>query len=336
MPCLSPNSILNPRYKKFDKITFFKYCRDVIGLENCIAIESFPIVRKLGDNFVNDFGYKLVPPDFYLQIPCGTCLYCLKRKRSEWSLRLIYEILSHTESTFVTLTFDDFYLEKFKDDYKKPIKLYIDRLRKKIGFRPRYFFISEYGEDDRYTRRFHFHGIIFGTSREILSYSVQRSLWKYGIADTGYVDFRTANYLTKYMLKMQNNEKPILMCSNGIGASFLNNSNVTLKYLNNYDPINVVYFYGRYYPLPSYYKRKMFDDDMKVDILIKRMNSEFKYEQQFLGNTYLNPREYVNVRNDYYRSTLARGTSKQKPLKEVISILPNYSFDVKTFKTILF
>ena len=235
MPCLNPSSILNPRYKKFDTQTFLRWCRDVIGWENCIAIESFPIVRKRGDDYVKDEAYKLVPPDYYLQIPCGTCLYCLKRKRNEWSLRLQYEVLDHSASTFVTLTFDDYHLDKFKDDYKKPLKLYIDRLRKKIGYRPRYFFISEYGEDDRYTNRLHFHGIIFGTSADSLSYSVQRKLWKYGIADTGWVDLRTANYLTKYMLKMQNDKKPILMCSNGIGKSFLNRQDITQKYLNNYD-----------------------------------------------------------------------------------------------------
>lgn len=270
-----------------------EYCRSTIGLEYCV--------------FHPEEG--LIPPDFWIQIPCGTCFACLKRKRQEWSFRLIQEIFEHSENSFVTLTFDDEHLAKFADDYKRPLKLYVDRLRKRLGFRPRYWFISELGEENG---RFHIHGIIFGTSKDAIPYSLMRSLWPYGRSDYGWVNCRTCNYLTKYLLKFQGDFKPFIMCSNGIGASYL--SKKPLDYfVNGFDVRSYAEFMGVKYPLSVYYKSKIFTDDLKVCFMLNRVMEHKQFSAFLNGKEYKDKYLYQNARNSYFQKTLKLGLSK--PLK---------------------
>lgn len=304
--------------------TYKDYITNVIGLDNCIYVKD------------DDGVIRPRAPDHFITIPCGTCFYCLKRKRQEWSLRLMYEILDHKENSFVTLTFDDFNLDRFKSDYKRPLKLYIDRLRKKIGYRPRYFFISELGEENN---RFHFHGILFGTSKETLSYNVQNSLWTYGRSSAGWVNFKTANYLTKYIVKMQNDEKPILMCSNGIGQAFFRISQ-TEKYYNNGQGRFLISVFGKFYPMPNYYKNKIFDDAMKLDFMLNRMNS-ISDLPTFMGRTYHSYLEYLRVIDSYYRKSLKVGSSRPKRYSKPDNLLRyqykfNTEFNTLTNGTIYF
>lgn len=154
MACLRPITIPNPRYKKLLKTPskFFDYLKNTLGLEHCFYNETDKTLP---------FG--LLPIDFKISVPCGKCAECRKSKRLAWSHRLAVETMQHKESTFLTLTLDDKFLDEFKDTPKVPLMRFIDRLRKHLGYRPKYFFVSELGEK---TRRLHFHGVIFGTSRK--------------------------------------------------------------------------------------------------------------------------------------------------------------------------
>lgn len=278
------------------------YCVDVIGPQYCD-------VRS---------DYEVYPPDYYIKVPCGTCFSCLKRKRLEWSFRLLQEIRQHKESTFVTLTFSNEYLEEFKDNPKRPLMLYIDRLRKALGYRPRYWFISELGDDDKYTGRLHFHGIFFGTSRKTLNFHLQRNKWKYGNVWLGYVNFKTANYVTKYMLKFQKDYKPIMLLSNGIGLSYI--SKRSLDYhLNNFDPRMYCVFLGQKYPLSNYYKTKLFDEHIKLCFMINRYFDNSPKEYYLNGFKFTDARLYENYRKSYYNDSLRCGTSLPiKPRKSLI------------------
>lgn len=281
-----------------------EYAAHTVGLEYCILCPD-----QIGKKVTVPYWH---PPDFYLEVPCGKCSECRKKKRQGWSFRLIQEILCHQENSFVTLTFENKYLDEFKCDYKKPLKLYIDRLRKYLGFRPRYWFISELGEDND---RFHFHGIFFGTSREKFDYFTQRSKWKYGyVWIGGYCNIKTASYITKYMLKQQKDHKPIIMCSNGIGASWCTDKNKDWL-LNGFDLRPFTIFNGLKYAVSPYISRKLLTDDERLCLMLNRFTSKPEERKYYVkGMEFNDYRSYVRHRDIYYKDTLNRGTSL--PLKK--------------------
>lgn len=286
------------------------YCCDVIGVEHCKIVSD----------------YEVYPPDYYIQIPCGTCYHCLQNKRRYWVLRLLVEIEQHKENTFVTLTFDDENLAKFKGDYKRPLKLYVDRLRKALGYRPRYWFISELGDEEKFTGRFHIHGIFFGTSKEKLSYALQRIKWTYGISYFGRVQFKTAYYLTKYLLKQQPKDdyKPFIMCSHGIGLAYVNKDRFE-KLVNGLDFQSWLEFHGRKFPISPYYKSKFMSDELS---LIRMINNSkiVKRDWNFRNIEYLDELSYLKANYAYYQQTLNDGLSeKPKERKHV-----NHQIGVKS------
>lgn len=293
MSCLKPILLKNPRYKKQSKEEFDEYRKNVIGEHNLV----------FNDNpYIGSIGFK--PPDYYIKVPCGKCLECKKKKRLSWSLRLMHECRSHKESTFLTLTLDNEYLVEFKDDPKRPLKLYIDRLRKHLGYRPKYFFVNEYGEEND---RLHYHGVIFGTDKEKLPFDLLRGKWPYGISWLGsFCNYKTANYITKYMLKYSGDKKPFIMCSNGIGESYVTKPGCLEKHLNNFDYRPYVHENNAFYPLPKYYVDKLFTDELKVCLMLNRTKQDKYYLR---GKEYRSEYEYLKARDRWYKDTLRLGMS---------------------------
>ena len=302
MPCLRPKTIKNPRYKEGGWQKRQIYCRDYFGYNNSI-------LKKEPDG-----SFSWYPPDYYISVPCGRCVECRRKSRNAWAFRLMTEVNAFKSShcTFITLTLDNEHLNKFKDDPKTPLKLYIDRLRKHLGYRPRYFFVSELGEEND---RLHYHGILFGTPPKSLPYEIQRKKWNYGFAWTGWCDYKTCNYIVKYMLKYKGSYKPFIMCSNGIGASYLDNG-VFEKHLNNFDPKLVVKKNGYYYPLHRYYVNKLFNDELKAIFLVNRLNDSTPFERKFRGTTFTDEFTYQNALDQFYTWSLSLGLSveEDKPL----------------------
>lgn len=291
MACLRPIQIRNKRYQKLLQTPsqYFAYLKETIGYQNCIINTTDP-----------KEPYYL-PPDYYINVPCGKCAECRKHKRLSWSFRLMQEQKQYKSSAFLTLTLDDKSLKRFAKNPDKPIKLFIDRLRKHLGFRPRYFFVSEYGET---TDRLHFHGIIFGTDRKSLPFDLLRGKWQYGhvwIAE--FCDFRTANYITKYMLKDSNGKKPILLCSNGIGLRYVTPI-TTNTFINNFDFKTTVQVGRTFYPLHRYYQDKMLNDDLR---LCRMLNARFGIQKPnlvFNKIQYNSQYEYLKARSEWYDFTL--------------------------------
>lgn len=308
MACLSPSRIKNRRYAKMSKRELQEYSLSRFGN---YAIRCTENIYEYGGK--TRYSSVILPPDYYIEIPCGICFDCLKRKRNEWCVRLLYEIDAHKQNSFVTLTFDDEYLEKFKDDYKRPLKLYIDRLRKALGYRPRYWFIPEKGDEVKYSGRFHYHGIFFGTSREDMNFALMREQWMYGHSWIGYVNPKTASYCTKYLLKFQNDFKPFILCSNGIGKTYLKSrKDIENWHTNNYEPRMYIERYGRKYPMSQYYKRKIFGEENLFCLSLNRLTSFVKFEKKVKGVSYYSQDMYEIARNNYYLLTLKLGLSQPK------------------------
>lgn len=96
--------------------------------------------------------------------PCGCCLPCRINRARVWTHRIMLENRSHTESCFVTLTYDEEHVPRDKQGRlvlkKTDVQKYLKRLRRKLRDQKiRYLAIGEYG--DRYGRP-HYHLIIYG------------------------------------------------------------------------------------------------------------------------------------------------------------------------------
>lgn len=159
--------------------------------------------------------------DLEFRVPCGKCLPCQKKRRSEWSLRLEHEYLFSDSAFFITLTYNDFHIPRTKEGYqtlhKKHLQNYIKRLRndhvkyvskyfkcskKDVKHKAkslRYYAVGEYGSK---TRRPHYHLILF--NMDIANLASLTNQWKAGFADVGTVTSASINYVTKYMFKQFN------------------------------------------------------------------------------------------------------------------------------------
>jgi hypothetical protein len=156
--------------------------------------------------------------DLDFRVPCGKCLQCLKKRRSDWTLRLEHEYLDSDSAYFITLTYNDIYLPRTKQGYptleKKHVQDYIKRLRnshvayvvRELGHKKcevknvskpiRYFAVGEYGSK---TRRPHYHILLF--NMDIANTDPIGTKWKFGHVDCGTVTGSSINYTTKYMFK---------------------------------------------------------------------------------------------------------------------------------------
>lgn len=179
-----------------------------------------PLTIRNPTKVVNTDGGQLLR----LQVPCNKCAECLQAKRNEWYIRTHYEV-ERTLSLggyvyFDTLTYNDDNLPKlshFLDIAKYGIsdfscfnlqhfKAFIKRLRRKIAYHCgvksnafRYFLTSEYGEDDRYTHRPHYH-ILFFVNCGILPMLFSQFVadcWQYGRTD-GY-PFKPWSYVQQHI-----------------------------------------------------------------------------------------------------------------------------------------
>ena len=189
--------------------------------------------------------------DIEFRIPCGKCLNCKKKRRSDWSLRLEHEYLYSDSALFITLTYNDASIPRNRGIAtlnKKDLQDYIKRLRnshvayvsRELGIRKsevknhskqiRYYAVGEYGSK---TNRPHYHILLFNF--DIANLKPIEAQWKntqtghpLGFVDIGKVSSASINYTTKYMFKQWGKkdlrQRPFTNMSRRpmIGTGFLN------------------------------------------------------------------------------------------------------------------
>lgn len=149
-----------------------------------------------------------------LSLPCGQCVGCRLERSRQWAIRCVHEAQMHDRNAFITLTFDDYHLNR----REKPLSLdksefqrFMKRLRKRLDTRRiKYFHCGEYGS---VYGRPHYHACIFGhdfPDRELWSIrndvplyrsKVLEELWPYGFSTVGDVTFQSAAYVARYVMK---------------------------------------------------------------------------------------------------------------------------------------
>ncbi len=144
-----------------------------------------------------------------MTVPCGQCIGCRLERSRQWAVRCMHESSLHSDTSFVTLTYDDEHLPRFgsllMDDWQKFFK----RLRKRVG-KVRFFGCGEYGEQ---FGRPHYHACLFGVDfpdkvlwstrggHDCFRSPLLESIWTYGQSEIGSLTFESAAYVARYCVK---------------------------------------------------------------------------------------------------------------------------------------
>lgn len=263
----------------------------------------------------------------YLKVPCGKCVECRKARYRAWRTRIWHEYTygRHKNAVFVTLTFDDPSLEKFRSiGYDKAIVAFQDRIRKTFGKGVKYFLVSDIGKN---TGRFHFHGILFDLpfcpNRKGWKYEfVKRKLdkfWKYGNTWVGYCNDQTISYVIKYMFKESKYDptfKPRVYCSPALGKCFVDGAFKQQVYDKMAFDLNLRVS-GCKAACPAYYIQKALEDDpwsLRYFSLYNQLVHS-PTSQYFKGIYYHDSAALDAVREAYFQDTLRRRTSR--PVKRL-------------------
>lgn len=166
-----------------------------------------------------------------LSLPCGQCVGCRLERSRQWAVRCMHEAQMHTSNCFITLTFANFSWFDAKKVKKNKIysyhkqhsamnliyeefQLFMKRFRKRFpGKSIRFYMAGEYGES---FDRPHFHACIFGhdfsdkkvlqrtqTGSLLYTSKILEELWPYGYSSIGDVNFESAAYVARYIMKKQ-------------------------------------------------------------------------------------------------------------------------------------
>lgn len=169
---------------------------------------------------------------FEIQIPCGECPECQKIKKEEWYFRAYYEAKSTWDAGgyvyFDTLTYDNEHLPHINDylDDKQKVsnmlnvscfnvehyRFFMMRLRRQLEYAGydirgnlKYFLTSEYGTDERFTHRPHYH-VLFFVKLDIdpLQFSkFVNNAWQMGRTDG--IDWHPATYVYNHVFSPKYN-----------------------------------------------------------------------------------------------------------------------------------
>ena len=146
-----------------------------------------------------------------LSLPCGQCVGCRLERSRQWAMRCLHEAKLHEKNCFITLTYNDEHLPRNRSLDYRDFQLFMKKFRKKFGSKIRFYMCGEYGE--KFDRP-HFHACIFGFDFSDRKYWKQtgsgsklyrseelEKLWKYGFSSIGDVNFESAAYVARYIMK---------------------------------------------------------------------------------------------------------------------------------------
>ena len=165
-----------------------------------------------------------------MEVACGQCLGCRLDRSRMWAMRIVHESSLYECNCFVTLTYDDGHVPDDWSLHRRDFVLFMKRLRK--AFEPeriRFFMAGEYGGFCKHglnldsvgcplcnVGRPHFHACLFNCSFSDLAAYGSRDgdlrytsdflagVWKYGFVDVGELNFCSAAYVARYILKKVN------------------------------------------------------------------------------------------------------------------------------------
>lgn len=242
-----------------------------------------------------------------MQLPCGKCLGCRKRRAKEWAVRCMHEASLSPKNSFVTLTYDDEHLPSNGFLRPKDLGDFLKRLRNAIVRKQyehidadglRYFACGEYGDS---TFRAHYHALLFGVKftdlypikRDLFTSETLKRIWGHGNVSIGTVTVRSAMYCAMYSVKKRSKynwnvhdadgvvaPQPFMRCSlkPGIGSKWLQ------KFYNDMQHGYIVVDKGAKWAVPKYYQS-----------VIKRADEEVHEEQRAAALKHFGQVRFTNL-----------------------------------------
>lgn len=269
----------------------------------------YPITVGRHNNYKGSDGLVYTHVYGKMQVPCGRCPACRRRKQNEWAFRIMEEVKYTKLCAFITLTYSDENLPisdlgiptlcadhittfnknlRYDLRYKNP-----DNPREWLSYR--FFACGEYG--DQFERP-HMHLMIFynGPMDHDQIHQFVEKRWIYGFVDYEIgVTAGRAKYIAKYSMKQvgfdyEDAVPPFARMSRrpGIGKKFLD----MLDYskFRKLQQWHVHDYQGTPYTLPRYYKEQIYSKDecMEHSMLLERLK---------------NVKEDIDIRNmeDYHK-----------------------------------
>lgn len=271
-------------------------------------------------------------------VPCGQCIPCRLNYARQWSIRIMDEAKMSKKSCFLTLTYDEDHLPANRSVAKREVQLFLKRLRKAVApDKIRFFASGEYGE---HYQRPHYHLALFGIDVDSpvfvdRHYSPKRKVfyarmpvWSNGFVAVGHLTVDSANYIAGYMVKKIKgkdakehyknlgieSEFALMSRRPGIGGDFLEKQGQHLK------EVDFCVCKGRKQPLPRYYRNKLFSEDERDALLMKKKSDEFDKwladQENGVKYEYLTPEQEEEKRIQFERNFNARRNLKEKPLND--------------------
>lgn len=189
-----------------------------------LSAYSIGIAQKTGKKVIrilsgNEIPASVSSSEHFLKLPCGQCIGCRLERSRQWAIRCVHEASLYERNCFITLTFNEEYLNKKGSLVKADFQNFMKRLRKKYYGNQkgnvRYFHCGEYGE--KFTRPHH-HACLFNfdfddkthwQTRDRIPLFVSKSLqelWPFGFSTVGGVTFESAAYVARYVVKKINGQ----------------------------------------------------------------------------------------------------------------------------------
>jgi len=235
-----------------------------------------------------------------VELACGQCIGCRIDKSQQWATRINHEAQFHAHKCFLTLTYSPQNLPAGASLVPRDLTLFLKRLRKAhSATRMRYFACGEYGDT---TARPHYHVILFGYDfpdkrehsktgqghQQFTSEELDK-LWGLGQCIIGSVNWSSAAYVARYVIKKINGEKAnehyksinqqtgeifdrehefIRMSRRpGIGAEFSQN------FASDLYPSDFTVVQGKRKKIPAYYDKQLEKSNPDLHAVIKSSRS---------------------------------------------------------------
>lgn len=257
-----------------------------------------------------------------MEVACSQCLGCRLDRSRMWAMRIVHEssLYQHTNGNcFVTLTYDP---EKIPEDWslhKDHFQKFMKRLRKAHpNQKIKYYHAGEYGSICKHgfdlerqkcplcnVGRPHYHACLFNISFDDLEiyktqsgrsyYTSQKleAIWKYGFVDVGKLEYQSAAYVARYILKKVNGvnqkdhyqriepsgeitplEPEYSTMSNGIGKEWYKKYRADV-YPSDETPVPGQ---GVIKGTPRYYEQMLKEEDPETHEMIKEKRQAYKRE----------------------------------------------------------
>ena len=257
----------------------------------------------------------------YVEVECGHCFECRKKKRREWRIRNYEQLKETPTAVFFTGTVSPQRYEHICKQYgykndgsqdneiiTKIQRLFLERIRKEKGYSIKHWCVTEKGHTN--TRRIHIHGLYYATHGET-KWQLTKTLfenWTDGYRFYGsYVNEKTINYVSKYMTKKDEDNPDyigIVLCSKGLGANYA--KRMAYKHEWDKEKTNITYKAknGADLPLPRYYKTQLYTEDQRQLLWLYAEDKGTKWVKGFKV-------EAANTVNKEYYEKLVRQKNEE-------------------------